>query len=86
MTREFLEHRPYISIQQFHEIGKYVDDAQVTEWEQYVYVPVDPNNSDADTLQQLPGVDETIAADLIAGRPEFERCFPDGPGNLCLGG
>jgi len=30
MLREFLEYRPYISIQQFRqEIGKYVDEAQV---------------------------------------------------------
>ncbi|MEZ4672364.1 MAG: hypothetical protein R3E39_31045 [Anaerolineae bacterium] len=70
MVREFLEYRPYVSIQQFRrEIGKYVGDAQVAEWEPYIYVPVDPNTVDADTLMQLPGVDETIAANLIAGRP-----------------
>lgn len=70
MVREFFEYRPYISIQQFRrEIGKYVDDTQVAEYEQYVYVPVDPNESDADTLMQLPGVDETIAETLIGARP-----------------
>lgn len=70
MVREFEEYRPYISIQQFRrEIGKYVDDAQIAIYEQYVYVPVDVDNSDADTLMQIPGVDEAIAADLIAGRP-----------------
>jgi DNA uptake protein ComE-like DNA-binding protein len=70
MVREFLEYRPYASIQQFRrEIGKYVDAAQVTEWEQYVYVPVDVDQSDAATLQQLPGVDEAAAAALIAARP-----------------
>ena len=70
MVREFFEYRPYVSIQQFRrEIGKYVDEAQVTEWEQYVYVPVDANNADVATLKQLPGVDDTLAASLIAGRP-----------------
>lgn len=70
MVREFLEYRPYISIQQFRrEIGKYVDEAQVAEYEQYVYVPVDVDESDAATLQQIPGVDETIANELMAARP-----------------
>ena len=70
MVREFQEYRPYSSIRQFRqEIGKYVDQSQVTEWEQYVYVPVDPNESDAETLMQLPGVDETIASTLISARP-----------------
>ncbi|MEO8612891.1 MAG: hypothetical protein ABI690_33665, partial [Chloroflexota bacterium] len=70
MVREFFEYRPYVSIQQFRrEIGKYVDDAQVAQYEQYVFVPVDPNNADADTLKQIPGVDDTLAASLVAGRP-----------------
>ena len=70
MVREFQEYRPYISIQQFRrEIGKYVDDAQVADYEQYVYVPVDVNESDAETLKQLPGVDDAIAEELMAARP-----------------
>ncbi|MCX6048482.1 MAG: hypothetical protein NT075_25545 [Chloroflexi bacterium] len=70
MVREFQEYRPYVSIEQFRkEIGKYVDQTQVAEYEKYVYVPVKPNDADAATLQQLPGVDATVAADLIAGRP-----------------
>lgn len=70
MVREFMEYRPYISIQQFRkEIGKYVDANQVAAYEQYVYVPVDVDQADAATLQQLPGVDTTIADQLIAGRP-----------------
>lgn len=70
MVREFLEYRPYVSIQQFRrEIGKYVSAEEVAAYEQYVYVPVDPNQADAETLQQLPGVDATIAAELIAARP-----------------
>lgn len=69
MVREFEEYRPYVSITQFRrEIGKYVSDAQVAEYEKYVYVPADVNNCDAETLKQIPGVDDTIAAALIAGR------------------
>ena len=70
MVREFQEYRPYLSIQQFRkEIGKYVDDAQVAEYEKYVYVPIAINDSDSETLQQIPGLDATEADTLIAGRP-----------------
>jgi len=70
MVREFMEYRPYVSIQQFRkEIGKYVSAEQVTAYEQYVYVPVEVDQADAATLQQLPSVDASIAQQLIAGRP-----------------
>ena len=70
MVREFFEYRPYISIQQFRqEIGKYVDEAQVATYEQYVYVPVNVNEADAATLMQIPGVDQAVADGLIAERP-----------------
>ena len=70
MVDEFLEYRPYASIQQFRkEIGKYVDAAQVAEYEKYVYVPVNVNDADEATLQQIPGVDATAATALVAGRP-----------------
>ncbi|HEX5689998.1 MAG TPA: hypothetical protein VFX76_08345 [Roseiflexaceae bacterium] len=70
MVREFFEYRPYVSIQQFRrEIGKYVSAEQVAAYEQYVYVPIDVDAADADTLQQIPGVDANEAAELIAGRP-----------------
>jgi radical SAM superfamily enzyme with C-terminal helix-hairpin-helix motif len=70
MVREFMEYRPYISIQQFRqEIGKYVDDAQVAEYEKYVYVPIAINDSDAETLQQIPGLTADEAASLLAARP-----------------
>ena len=70
MVREFLEYRPYISIQQFRrEIGKYVDEDTVAYYEQYVYVPIDVDESDAETLQQIPGVDSATAESLLAARP-----------------
>jgi DNA uptake protein ComE-like DNA-binding protein len=70
MVSEFEEYRDNISIQQFRqEIGKYVDDSQVAEYEKYVYVPIAINDSDSATLQQIPGLDGTEAATLMAGRP-----------------
>jgi DNA uptake protein ComE-like DNA-binding protein len=69
-TREFEEYRPYDSIGQFRgEIGKYVSPQEVAAFETYVFVPVDPNRADADTVQQLPGVTADVAQALIAGRP-----------------
>jgi len=74
MVREFLEYRPYDSIEQFRrEIGKYVDEATVLGYEAYLYVPVDPNEADEATLMQLPGVDAAAAAELVAGRPYADR-------------
>ncbi len=70
MVREFMEYRPYISIQQFRqEIGKYVDDTQVAEYEKYVYVPIAINDSDVETLQQIPGLRAEEAASLISAPP-----------------
>ncbi len=70
MVREYMEYRPYVSVLQFRqEIGKYVGDAQVAAWEPYVYVPVQIDQADVETLKQIPGVDDTIANELIAARP-----------------
>ena len=79
MVHEFQEYRPYVSIQQFRrEIGKYVDEEQVASYEEYVYVPIDPNESDVNTLQQLPGVDASVAEELAANRPyDSNQAFLD---------
>jgi DNA uptake protein ComE-like DNA-binding protein len=70
MVREFLEYRPYVSIEQFRrEIGKYVSAEQVAEYEKFVYVPVAVNDADAATLMQIPGLDESEAQALMAARP-----------------
>jgi DNA uptake protein ComE-like DNA-binding protein len=70
MVREFEEYRPYISIRQFRqEIGKYVNQEQVAEYEKYVYVPIAINDADAATLQQISGLDDAEAEAMIAGRP-----------------
>ena len=70
MIHEFEEYRPYVSIAQFRkQIGKYVSADQVAKWEPHVFVPVVPNECDAATLMQLPGVDQAAADALIAKRP-----------------
>jgi len=70
MLDEFNEYKPYSSILQFRkEIGKYVDDSVVAAYEAYLFVPVDPNTADSDTLQQLPGVSSDIADQLISAVP-----------------
>jgi len=70
MVHEFEEYRPYSSVQQFRrEIGKYVDAAKVAEYEKYIFVPIDINQADAQTLMQIPGLDQSEAESLIAGRP-----------------
>ena len=74
MVHEFEEYRPYRSIQQFRrEIGKYVTPEQVIEYEKYVFVPISENDSDALTLQQIPGLDAAEAEKLISGRPYASR-------------
>lgn len=79
MLGEFKAYRPYVSIEQFRrEIGKSVDEAQVTAYEAYVFVPIDINESDEATLQQIPGVDADAAAQLVAGRPyASQQAFVD---------
>jgi radical SAM superfamily enzyme with C-terminal helix-hairpin-helix motif len=74
MVHEFEEYRPYRSIQQFRrEIGKYVDQGLVAEYEKYIFVPIDENQSDAATLQQIPGLETAGARELIASRPYASR-------------
>lgn len=74
MVGEFMEYRPYVSIQQFRrDIGKYVTEEQVAAYEGHVFVPVEPDESDAETVQQLPGIDADEAEQLVAGRPYGSR-------------
>jgi DNA uptake protein ComE-like DNA-binding protein len=74
MVHEFEEYRPYTSIRQFRkEIGKYVDEATVAGYEKYLFVPIDHNKSDAETLAQIPGLDASEAGQLVAARPFTSR-------------
>jgi DNA uptake protein ComE-like DNA-binding protein len=70
MVHEFMEYRPYKSIQEFRkEMSKYVSPAVIADYEKYVYVPISQNGADVATLQQIPGLDAAEAEALIAGRP-----------------
>ncbi len=74
MIHEFEEYRPYVSIQQFRrEMGKYVDEATIAGYEEHVFVPINPDESDAATLRQIPGIDDAEADALVAGRPYASR-------------
>jgi len=70
MVLEFEAYRPYISIQQFRfEIGRFVDAETVTHYESFIYVPINFSEADAETLMQIPNVNEAIANALIDARP-----------------
>ena len=70
MVHEFEEYRPYTSIAQFRrEIGKYVDEDVVAGYEEYVFVPISLEASDAETVMQLPGVSAEEAQELVDGQP-----------------
>lgn len=79
MVHEFEEYRPYVSIQQFRkEIGKYVDEDQVAAYEEYIFVPIHRNDSDSESLMQIPGLDASEAKELVAARPfESNQAFFD---------
>ena len=69
MLREFKEYRPYATVEQFkRELGKYVDQAQVTTWLQYVFVPTNPNTASEAQLTALKGIDKEMATYIIANR------------------
>lgn len=69
MLREFKEYRPYTTIEQFRrEIGKYVDEATVEGYVQYVYVPTNPNTATESELLVLPDVDEAMVQTIIENR------------------
>lgn len=70
MAHEFEEYRPYTSIAQFRkEIGKYVDDAEVARYENYVFVPVELNTASEETMKALPGVGNRMAHEFEEYRP-----------------
>jgi DNA uptake protein ComE-like DNA-binding protein len=70
MAREFVEYRPYKSLEQFRkEIGKYVNEQEVARLEQYVFVPINLNTaSDADILT-IPGLGNRMLREFKEYRP-----------------
>lgn len=74
MVHEFEEYRPYISIVQFRtEMAKYVDEDVIAGYEEHVYVPIDFNQSDAETVAQILGLDLAGAEELVSMRPFADR-------------
>ena len=70
MLAEFKEYRPYRALSQFRrEIGKYVDDKELSRLEQYVFVPINLNTaSDADILS-IPGMGQRMLHEFKEYRP-----------------
>ena len=46
-----------------------MEEAQVAEYEKYVFVPININEADSETLQQIAGLDATETETLISARP-----------------
>ncbi|MEQ9423332.1 MAG: helix-hairpin-helix domain-containing protein [Cyclobacteriaceae bacterium] len=70
MAHEFEEYRPYVKIDQFRkEIGKYVDEAEVTRYEKYVFVPVELNTATKEEILAIPGVGERMLHEFEEYRP-----------------
>ena len=70
MAHEFVEYRPYSSIEEFkREIRKYVDDSEVFRYLNYVFVPVELNTSRESDIKNLPGVGDKITHEFIEYRP-----------------
>jgi DNA uptake protein ComE-like DNA-binding protein len=79
MAHEFEEYRPYTSPAQFRrEIGKYVDEAEVARFEQYVFVPVELNSSTDEHIMTIPGMGKKMLHEFKEYRPykdiaQFDR-------------
>ena len=70
LAHEFVEYRPYSSIEEFkREIGKYVDDSEVFRYLNYVFVPVELNTTKESDIKNLPGVGKKMAHEFIEYRP-----------------
>ncbi len=68
--REFKEYRPYASLAVWRkEMGKYVDTAEVTRMEQYVFVPVDLNSASDDDILSIPGAGKRMVREFKEYRP-----------------
>ena len=71
MAHEFDEYRPYDGglVEFRREMGKYVDDEEVARFEQYVFVPLDPNTASREDLLTIPGVGPRMAHEFEEYRP-----------------
>jgi DNA uptake protein ComE-like DNA-binding protein len=70
MAHEFEEYRPYTSLDQFRrEIGKYVNEAEVARFEQYVFIPMNLNTADLDHFATIPGMTPRMVHEFEEYRP-----------------
>ncbi len=70
MAHEFDEYRPYRGIERFRrEIGKYVDDAEVASFEQFVFVPIDLNSASDEAILSIPGLGNRMLHEFKEYRP-----------------
>jgi DNA uptake protein ComE-like DNA-binding protein len=79
MAHEFDEYRPWKNWAHFdREIGKYVDESEVSRLKQYVFVPIDLNTASDEAIQSIPGVGRRMVHEFKEYRPwktkeQFER-------------
>lgn len=70
MAHEFEEYHPYVALAEFHrEIGKYVDDTELTRLEQYVFVPIDLNTASDEAILSIPGLGRRMLHEFKEYRP-----------------
>lgn len=70
MAYEFDEYRPYKALAQFRrEIGKYVDDDELARLEQFVFVPINLNESSEADILSIPGVGDRMLHEFLEYRP-----------------
>lgn len=70
MAHEFEEYRPYTKVEQFRrEIGKYVDEAEVARYENFVFVPFDLNTASDEEFLSIPGVGDKMLYEFKEYRP-----------------
>jgi DNA uptake protein ComE-like DNA-binding protein len=70
IVHEFDEYKPYSTLEQFRrEIGKYVDEAEVARYEQYVFVPMDLNSASSEAFSTIPGMSSRMVHEFEEYRP-----------------
>jgi len=70
MAHEFEEYRPYRALAQFRrEMGKYVDDDEVTRFERYVFVPINLNTASDEDILTIPGLGPRMLHEFKEYRP-----------------
>ena len=71
MAHEFEEYRPYRGgLPQFRkEIGKYVNEAEVSRLEQYVFVPINLNTASDSAILSIPGLGQRMLHEFKEYRP-----------------